>query len=88
MTALRSTRREFLLDAKVAAMREYPTQISVDGAGSSPCLTTVGQGRLIGLEHYRLARGMEPPRRGGHRSPTCSLASLRASDPLATVPRR
>jgi N-acetyl-1-D-myo-inositol-2-amino-2-deoxy-alpha-D-glucopyranoside deacetylase len=43
------------LDAKVEAMRAYPTQIAVDGHFFA-LSNDVGQG-AFGLEHYRLARG-------------------------------
>jgi N-acetyl-1-D-myo-inositol-2-amino-2-deoxy-alpha-D-glucopyranoside deacetylase len=50
------------LDAKIAAMRAYPTQISVDGQFFA-LSNDVGQ-RAFGLEHYRLVRG-EPAADGG-----------------------
>jgi N-acetyl-1-D-myo-inositol-2-amino-2-deoxy-alpha-D-glucopyranoside deacetylase len=50
------------LDAKIAAMRAYPTQISVDGHFFA-LSNDVGQ-RAFGLEHYRLVRG-EPAADGG-----------------------
>jgi N-acetyl-1-D-myo-inositol-2-amino-2-deoxy-alpha-D-glucopyranoside deacetylase len=43
------------LEAKMAAMRAYPTQIAVDGQFFA-LSNDVGQG-LFGLEHYRLVRG-------------------------------
>jgi N-acetyl-1-D-myo-inositol-2-amino-2-deoxy-alpha-D-glucopyranoside deacetylase len=46
--------REFL-DAKVAAMRAYPTQIAVDGQFFA-LSNDVGQG-AFGIEHFRLTRG-------------------------------
>jgi N-acetyl-1-D-myo-inositol-2-amino-2-deoxy-alpha-D-glucopyranoside deacetylase len=47
------------LDAKMDAMRAYPTQISVDGAFFA-LSNDVGQG-AFGIEHYRLARGVMAP---------------------------
>jgi N-acetyl-1-D-myo-inositol-2-amino-2-deoxy-alpha-D-glucopyranoside deacetylase len=47
------------LDAKVEAMRSYPTQISVDGQFFA-LSNDVGQG-AFGLEHYRLTRGELAP---------------------------
>jgi N-acetyl-1-D-myo-inositol-2-amino-2-deoxy-alpha-D-glucopyranoside deacetylase len=44
------------LAAKVAAMREYPTQIAVDGQFFA-LSNDVGQG-AFGLEHYRLSKGV------------------------------
>jgi N-acetyl-1-D-myo-inositol-2-amino-2-deoxy-alpha-D-glucopyranoside deacetylase len=43
------------LDAKMAAMRAYPTQISVDGHFFA-LSNDIGQG-AFGIEHYRLTRG-------------------------------
>jgi N-acetyl-1-D-myo-inositol-2-amino-2-deoxy-alpha-D-glucopyranoside deacetylase len=43
------------LDPKMAALRAYPTQISVDG-GFFALSNDVGQG-VFGIEHYRLTRG-------------------------------
>jgi N-acetyl-1-D-myo-inositol-2-amino-2-deoxy-alpha-D-glucopyranoside deacetylase len=43
------------LDAKLAAMRAYPTQIAVDGHFFA-LSNNVGQG-AFGIEHYRLIRG-------------------------------
>jgi N-acetyl-1-D-myo-inositol-2-amino-2-deoxy-alpha-D-glucopyranoside deacetylase len=43
------------LDAKMAALRAYPTQISVDG-GFFALSNDVGQG-AFGIEYYRLTRG-------------------------------
>jgi len=50
------------LDAKIAAMRAYPTQIAVDGQFFA-LSNDIGQG-AFGVEYYRLVRG-EPPA-GGH----------------------
>jgi N-acetyl-1-D-myo-inositol-2-amino-2-deoxy-alpha-D-glucopyranoside deacetylase len=47
------------LDAKVEAMRAYPTQIAVDGQFFA-LSNDVGQG-AFGLEHYRIARGELAP---------------------------
>jgi N-acetyl-1-D-myo-inositol-2-amino-2-deoxy-alpha-D-glucopyranoside deacetylase len=47
------------LDAKVEAMRAYPTQIAVDGQFFA-LSNDIGQG-AFGLEHYRLTRGALAP---------------------------
>jgi N-acetyl-1-D-myo-inositol-2-amino-2-deoxy-alpha-D-glucopyranoside deacetylase len=47
------------LDAKVEAMRAYPTQIAVDGQFFA-LSNDIGQG-AFGLEHYRLSRGELAP---------------------------
>jgi N-acetyl-1-D-myo-inositol-2-amino-2-deoxy-alpha-D-glucopyranoside deacetylase len=51
------------LEAKVEAMRAYPTQIAVDGQFFA-LSNDIGQG-AFGLEHYRLTRG-EPASAGDH----------------------
>jgi N-acetyl-1-D-myo-inositol-2-amino-2-deoxy-alpha-D-glucopyranoside deacetylase len=47
------------LDAKISAMRAYPTQIAVDGHFFA-LSNDVGQG-AFGLEHFRLIRGTAAP---------------------------